>query len=89
MRRIIPALLASIGFLATFALRSWHADLWHFSEATEHAIVSPARQHTAVRELTAQRQTPIPPTRPAVRSADAPHFLSERDREESHSARMR
>lgn len=38
--RIIPALLASLGFLATFTIRSWHADLWHLGRGTDIGLVS-------------------------------------------------
>lgn len=99
MGRIIPAVLASIGFLATFSFRSWHADLWPFSEATDRPIVSMPRQPTTVHGMSFASRLAVPPARrhelpmPAVRSmtaiADAPHFSSERDREEDHSARMR
>jgi hypothetical protein len=99
MRRIIPAVLASIGFLATFSFRSWDADLWPFSEATDRPSVSVPRQPTTVRGISSASRLAVQPARrheppmPAVRSmttiADAPHFSSERDREENHSARMR
>jgi hypothetical protein len=42
-QRIIPAALASVGFLVTFTVRSWHQDLWRPGQATDHALVTTAR----------------------------------------------
>jgi hypothetical protein len=47
--RIIPAALASLGFLVTFTVRSWHQDLWSPRQASDYGIVSVAQQHAAVR----------------------------------------
>lgn len=99
MRRIIPAVLASLGFLATFTVRSWHADLWHFSESPAHTTMSAPRQATQAHGMSLashfvakpvlRREPRLPAVRAVVRIADAAHFLSERDREANHSARVR
>lgn len=93
--RIILIALASIGFLVTFTIRSWHAGLWPRSEPAGYASVSAPRLPTA-RLRMAVASSPFestPPLAPAtmstVASIDAPDYLGERAREASHSGRMR
>lgn len=51
--RIVPALLASIGFVVTFTIRSWQADLWDPGQRADHASVgAPQPTATAQRTLT-------------------------------------
>jgi hypothetical protein len=38
--RIIPAALASVGFLLTFTIRSWHEDLWRPGQTADYEIAS-------------------------------------------------
>jgi hypothetical protein len=47
--RIIPAALASVGFLVTFTVRSWQQDLWSPRQASYNAAVSVTQQHAAAR----------------------------------------
>lgn len=42
--RVIPATLASVGFLVTFTVRSWHQDLWSPRQTTDYGIASASRQ---------------------------------------------
>lgn len=52
---IIPAILASAGFLLTFTIRSWHAGIWHRGEATDYAIVSTPQQPDSARTRSGAR----------------------------------
>jgi hypothetical protein len=45
--RIIPAALASVGFLVTFTVRSWHQDLWSPRQVSDSGIARATEQHTA------------------------------------------
>ena len=107
--RIIPAALASVGFLMTFAIRSWHEDLWRPTQAANYEIVGTPQQPAIVRRTSVA--APLESARPlesvlreqaarvraaqtssapsAIASADAQHYLAERDREEGHNGRMR
>jgi hypothetical protein len=46
---IIPAALASVGFLVTFTVRSWHEGLWRAGQAADYAMVSTPRQPAVAR----------------------------------------
>jgi len=55
--------LASVGFLVTFTIRSWHEGLWPLDGATRHAIVSTPRQPAPARE-TSVAASPFEPGPP-------------------------
>jgi len=42
--RALPAALASVGFLVTFTVRSWHQDLWSSRQAVDRGIASATQQ---------------------------------------------
>ena len=49
--RIIPAALASIGFLVTFTARSWQAGLWHSGRTADYATASAPLHFAAARKI--------------------------------------
>jgi hypothetical protein len=99
--RIIPAALASSGFLVTFTIRSWHEDLWHTGRAADYVTVSATQQPAIARSTSVaaplesvlrQEAARLRAAMPAAPSAVAPaasDYLFERDREASHSGRLR
>jgi len=46
-QRALPAALASVGFLVTFTVRSWHDDLWSSRHAADLGITSTIQQAAA------------------------------------------
>jgi hypothetical protein len=105
---MIPAALASVGFLLTFTIRSWHDGLWRPGQAADPVIVSTPRQPAASRatplaarrlgsalplasvlqqEAVQLRAVPMPAASAVAPAAS--DYLAERDREVSHSGRLR
>ncbi|HUA24143.1 MAG TPA: hypothetical protein VMA54_08505 [Steroidobacteraceae bacterium] len=64
--RIIPAALASVGFLVTFTVRSWHRDLWSPHPASSYATASATQQQAAARGTSIA--TPPPESQPPLAS---------------------
>jgi hypothetical protein len=99
--RIIPAALASVAFLVTFTIRSWHEDLWRPTQAADYEIVRTSQQPAIARRTSvaaplavvlrqeAARLRAAMPAAPSAVAPAAPDYLAERDREASHSGRMR
>lgn len=58
--RLIPAALASVGFLVTFSVRSWQQGLWHAGQAADYATVTAIQQAAAARAATSPPETARP-----------------------------
>ena len=58
--RLIPAALASVGFLVTFSVRSWQQDLWHSGQAADYASVSAIQQAAPARTAAAPLESARP-----------------------------
>lgn len=64
--RIVPAALASVGFLVTFTVRSWHRDLWSPRQDSNYAIANTTQQQAAARGRSSA--APAPGSRPPLAS---------------------
>jgi hypothetical protein len=58
--RMIPAALASVGFLVTFAVRSWNEDLWHAGQAADYVTPSATQQVATARTAAPPLESPRP-----------------------------
>jgi hypothetical protein len=51
IHRLIPAILASVSFLVTYTVRSWHEGRWPLGAVAIHADISASRQPSAARSM--------------------------------------
>lgn len=76
--RMIPTVLASIGFLVTFTIRSWQEGRWPLGGAADYAIVGTLRDPAAARRVSI--------TAPPLGSASPHEAVLPRETVQSHGA---